>query len=76
MPIDPPYVDNIIADIRRRVSAGELKPGDKLPSTTALAAEYDVSRNTVRDAVNRLKATGELVGHQGLGVMVPGARRA
>ena len=76
MPIDPPYVDNIIADIRRRISAGDLKPGDKLPSTTALTEEYGVGRNTVRDAINRLKATGELVGHQGLGVMVPGVRRA
>lgn len=70
MPIDPPYVDNIIADIRRKISSGELKPGDPLPSTTTLAADYDVSRNTVRDAVNRLKAAGILVGHQGLAVKV------
>lgn len=70
MPIDPPYVDNIIADIRGRIAAGELKPGDKLASTIALAAEYGVSRNTVRDAINRLKAAGVLVGHQGLAVKV------
>lgn len=70
MPIDPPYVDNIIATIRSRIAAGDLRPGDALPSTTALAAEYEVSRNTVRDAINRLKATGELVGHQGLAVRV------
>lgn len=70
MPIDPPYVDNIIADIRRKISSGELKPGDPLPSTTALVEQYGVARNTVRDAINRLKAAGVLVGHQGLAVKV------
>lgn len=72
MPIDPPYVDNIIADIRRQIAAGDLGPGSRLPSTTALADEYGVSRNTVRDAINRMKATGELVGFQGLAVKVAG----
>ncbi len=52
------------------IDAGKLKPGDQLPSTAELAERYGVSRNTVRDAVNRLLAQGVLRGHQGLGVFV------
>jgi GntR family transcriptional repressor for pyruvate dehydrogenase complex len=37
---------------------GGLSPGSKLPSERELCVELGVSRTTVRDAINRLKARG------------------
>lgn len=68
-----PYYQRIIDDLRTKIARGKLKPGDKLPSTTQLAAEYDVSTFTVRSAISRLLEDGTLQGHQGVGVYVPPA---
>ena len=38
--------------------AGELKPGDKLPTEMELIAAFQVSRNTVREAIRTLIAYG------------------
>jgi GntR family transcriptional regulator len=57
-------------DIQRKIAAGLLKPGDKLPSTVEMADQYDTSPGTVRKAVDILIAMGVLRGHQGLGVFV------
>jgi GntR family transcriptional regulator len=57
-------------DIQRKIQAGVLKPGDKLPSTVEMADQYDTSPGTVRKAVDILIAMGVLRGHQGLGVFV------
>ncbi|MFF4876333.1 GntR family transcriptional regulator [Micromonospora sp. NPDC000668] len=66
-----PHYRRIIADIRERIASGEWPPGHKLPSTKALAEMYEVgSQSTVRQAVTILIETGELYGHQGLGVFV------
>lgn len=60
-----------IADIRARIASGEWPPGHKLPSTKALAEMHAVnSPTTVRQAITILIETGELYGHQGLGVFV------
>ena len=46
-----------VADIlRRRVVAGELEPGARLPTETMLATEFGVSRATVREALRLLGA--------------------
>jgi GntR family transcriptional regulator len=67
-----PHYRRIIADIRQRIASGEWPPGHKLPSTKALAEMYEVrSQSTVRQAIMILTETGELYGHQGLGVFVP-----
>ncbi|MER7417859.1 winged helix-turn-helix domain-containing protein [Micromonospora peucetia] len=69
-----PHYRRIIADIRRRIAEGEWPPGHKLPSTKELADLYEVgSQSTVRQAITILIETGELYGHQGLGVFVPAA---
>ncbi|SIR93717.1 GntR family transcriptional regulator [Micromonospora avicenniae] len=66
-----PHYRRIIADIRGRIASGEWPPGHKLPSTKALAEMYEVgSATTVRQAITILIETGELYGHQGLGVFV------
>ena len=65
-----PHYRRIIRDVRARVASGELTPGTKLPSTRTLAEQYDVSPGSVRQAITILIETGELRGHQGLGVFV------
>lgn len=62
--------DQLAAELRQRIDAGALQPGDRLPTELALAAQYAVSRTVVREAVSRLRSTGLLVARQGSGVFV------
>jgi GntR family transcriptional regulator len=50
----------IAAQIERAIAAGELGPGDRLPSERELAAEHGVSRMTVRQALQTLESRGLL----------------
>jgi GntR family transcriptional regulator len=59
-------------DIRTQIGDGRLRPGDRLPSTPRLAAQYGVSPGTVRQAVSRLLEVGVLRGQPGLAVFVAG----
>lgn len=60
----------IINDLTEKIESGELAPGDQLPSTAELRAQYGVSVTVVRGAVNWLKARGMVEGMSGLGVFV------
>ena len=51
-------VQRIINKITDSIIAGELKPGDKLPTEMELIAAFQVSRNTVREAIRTLIAYG------------------
>jgi DNA-binding FadR family transcriptional regulator len=42
--------------LRERVVTGELLPGERLPTETLLAADYGVSRATIREALRLLAA--------------------
>jgi DNA-binding GntR family transcriptional regulator len=70
-----PYYAQIMNDIRARIASGEWPPGHQLPSTATLLDQYGErlgvrSASTVREAISRLLDSGELRGHQGLGVFV------
>jgi len=52
--------DEIVNQIRRLISEGHLKPGDRLPSERELVKEFGVSRPSLREALNSLVATGFL----------------
>ncbi|MFC4110339.1 GntR family transcriptional regulator [Micromonospora zhanjiangensis] len=65
-----PLWRRIRQDILDRIAAGILKPGDKLPTTKELAAQYDTSGLTVRKAIEVLTEAGVLEGRQGVGVFV------
>lgn len=69
-----PVYRRIIADIRRQIGDGALKAGDKVPSISELMARYECSDTPVKAAIGRLEDAGVLVGHQGRGVYVAGAR--
>lgn len=70
MPAFTPLYRRIMEDLRTRVDRGDLRPGDKLPSTRELAEQYDTGASTVRQAIALMLETGELRGHQGRGVYV------
>jgi DNA-binding transcriptional regulator YhcF (GntR family) len=50
----------IADDLRKRIRAGELKPGDRLPTQAELAEEFGVERGTVRQALRALQEDGLL----------------
>lgn len=72
VPITPVY-RQILADLRGLIASGELRPGDKLPTTRDLAKKYEAATSTVRAAIMVMLETGELVGRQGVGVFVAGS---
>lgn len=60
----------IAALIAREIGAGALKPGDRLPKEQELAAQFNVGRNVVREAVACLRADGLVDSRQGIGIYV------
>lgn len=59
--------ESVAADIRERVSMGELEPGDKLSSERLLAERYGVSRAGVREALRSLEREGVIEVRKGPG---------
>src|SRR3546814_3844566 len=53
--------------LREAILAGRLAPGARLPSTRSLAAEMDLSRNTVATAFEQLLSEGYVEGRVGAG---------
>jgi DNA-binding GntR family transcriptional regulator len=55
------------AALRTRISAGEWRPQERLPSVAHLAGEYGVARSTVVAALRRIEADGlvSIVSHWG-----------
>lgn len=67
----PLYIQ-IREDIRASIARGELKPGDRLPPVTALAAQRSVTAATIRRALQDLVADGLITSHVGRGTFVAG----
>ena len=59
--------------LREGILAGRFPAGARLPSTRGLAAELEVSRNTVTSAFSQLLVEGYLEGRVGSGTYVAGA---
>ena len=59
---------------RRRLAEGELS--GRLPTEPSLAADYRVSRQTVREAIRRLREAGQLTAERGRGTFVRAAAAA
>src|ERR687886_1846181 len=49
---------DVVAQIREAILSGRVKPGDRLPTERELAAQFGVSRVTIRDALRALEAGG------------------
>src|SRR5579862_7773593 len=62
--------DGLERALREAVQTGRLHPGERLPSSRALAQDLGIARNTVADAYNQLAAEGWLTARQGSGTRV------
>lgn len=62
--------DRIAQDLASRIESGEFGSGDRLPTESALAAQYDSGRSAVREAVARLRRDGIVITRQGAGAFV------
>lgn len=56
--------------LRKKIFSGDFVPGSPLPSEDALAAEYQVSRITVRQALASLEQDGLVIRQRGKGTFV------
>lgn len=65
----PPYL-RIAADLRRRIGDGELRPGDRVPSTRALVREWGVAMATAAKALATLNDQGWVRAVPGSGTVV------
>lgn len=63
------YAD-IAAHYRRRIAAGDLSPGDPMPTVTEVAKEHCVARNTAARAYELLKREGYISTRAGAGTFV------
>lgn len=65
-----PMYRQIADTLREQISSGELKPGDALPTESALQAMFSVSRVTIRQALKRLTEEQIIESIQGSGSYV------
>ena len=64
----------LMEHIRKDISEGRYKTGDKLMSENQLSAAYGFSRQTVRQALGILEQEGVLVRRRGSGTYIAGGR--
>lgn len=70
-PIKPKRIsDQVFDQLRELIARGELKPGDQLMPERDLSVAMDVSRTTIRNAINKLVVLGLLEHRQGQGTFV------
>jgi GntR family transcriptional regulator, transcriptional repressor for pyruvate dehydrogenase complex len=62
--------ERVISQLTRLIEEGDLQPGDQLPSERELSEELQVSRGTVREAVQFLQAVGLVEIRHGSGTFV------
>jgi GntR family transcriptional regulator, transcriptional repressor for pyruvate dehydrogenase complex len=65
--------DKVFATLHQWIVSGRLHAGDALPSQDELARQFEVSRNTLREAIFKLSALGLVEAKQGVGTVVLGA---
>ena len=65
----PPY-QQVADKLRAAIAAGELEPGDVMPSVRGVAAQYGVSNATASRALDLLKAEGLVDARPGRGNVV------
>lgn len=69
-------VEDVMRQMETALLDGTWPPGSRLPAERTLAEQHDVSRNTVREAIQRLAARGLLQSRRGAGVFATDQLRA
>ena len=62
--------DVVVDRLKKYITAGCLKPGDRLPNETELAEQFGVSRLSLREATKALEMFGIVVSKTGVGLTV------
>lgn len=62
--------DIILAQLETMILEGSVKPGEKLPAERELAKQFDVSRPSLREAMQKLEAKNLVTRRQGGGTYV------
>ncbi|MFD5462445.1 TetR/AcrR family transcriptional regulator C-terminal domain-containing protein [Kitasatospora sp. NPDC127059] len=65
--------ERITDELRRRIAAGELKPGARVPSTRRIMREWGVAMATATKVLNRLREEGLVRAVPGVGTVVAAA---
>lgn len=65
-----PKYQQIADDIQHKISLGKYKPGEKMPTENVLTKNYEVSRVTIRKALELLEEQKIIIRHQGKGTFV------
>ncbi|WP_057914712.1 FadR/GntR family transcriptional regulator [Peribacillus muralis] len=63
-------VEQVVSQIEALIESGEWKIGNQIPPEMDLIKQFDVSRNTLREAIRSLVYAGLLVTKQGKGTFV------
>lgn len=66
----PKLADVILKQLESMILEGSLLPGQKLPPERELAVQFDVSRPSLREAIQKLEAKGLVTRRQGGGTFV------
>ncbi|MFC3747755.1 FadR/GntR family transcriptional regulator [Paenibacillus sp. GCM10012306] len=66
----PKLVDDVVNQLQKKISDGELKHGDKIPTEPELMEQFGVGRSTIREAVRVLVHAGLLEKRQGFGTFL------
>ena len=77
MASDIPLYTQLTGIVKNAITSGALRVGDLLPSEAELCDRFEISRNTVRQAIGALEEAGFVVRKRGKGTFVtdPGTRR-
>lgn len=62
--------EKVIAELKKGIMQGELKPGDKLPSERILSGMLGVSRTSLREALKLLEVSGVVSIKHGQGAYI------
>jgi GntR family transcriptional regulator, transcriptional repressor for pyruvate dehydrogenase complex len=57
--------EQVLRQIQEQIASGRLKPGDKLPPERVLAQRFQVSRSSIRDAIQALQTLRLVRSRQG-----------
>lgn len=71
-----PIYRQIVEQVRRAIAAGQLRPGDELPSVRTLALEHTINPMTASKAYSLLEAEGLLERQRGRSMVVAAVRPA
>lgn len=66
----PKIRDFVVEQLKKFITDGDLKPGDRLPNETELATQFGVSRLSLREATKALELFGIVESKTGVGLTV------